>query len=233
MKNFKTIALAITIFATLGVCAQKTKKTAVVKTITKGTVTYEMELPDNEEAAAMGKSIISISFDGTNQATEIVMMGSMMNIKTISAVNNPKDARMLMNMMGKKFELINLPEEQLTNSPGSNISNLENAVSIVYDKNDVKEIAGYVCHKAEIKMEDGGINIFYVTNLISQAQNANTKAKVKLEGFPMEMTMFTPQGKAIVKATEFKAEIVADAFQVPSDYKKVTQEQLLEEIGGM
>ena len=76
---------------------------------------------------------------------------------------------------------------------------MESAVSITYDKNDVKEIAGYKCHKAEIKMEDGSTNLFYVTNLIAQAQK-NTKAKVKLEGFPMEMTMTTPQGKTIVKS---------------------------------
>ena len=192
-----------------------------------------MELPDNEEAAAMGNSIIKICFDGTNQATEIVMMGGMMNIKTIAPVNNPKDTRMLMSMMGKKFELINLPEEQLTNTPGANLSNLENAISVVYDKKDIKEIAGYKCHKAEIKMEDGSTNIFYVTELISQPQHTNANLKVKLEGFPMEMMMTTPQGKAIVKATEFKTEVAADAFQVPADYKKVTQEQLQEEMGGM
>lgn len=233
MKNLKTIALAITLFASLGSFAQKTKKTAEAKAITKGTVSYEMELPDNEEAAAMGNSIIKVCFDGTNQATEIVMMGGMMNIKTIAPVNSPKDTRMLMNMMGKKFELINLPEEQLTNTPGANLSNLENAISITYDKKDVKEIAGYKCHKAEIKMEDGSTNVFYVTELIAQAQNASPNSKVKLEGFPMEMTMTTPQGKAIVKATEFKTEVPADAFQVPNDYKKVTQEQLQEEMGGM
>ena len=233
MKNLKTIALAFTLFATLGSFAQKTKKTAEAKAITKGTVSYEMELPDNEEAAAMGNSIIKVCFDGTNQATEIVMMGGMMNIKTIAPVNSPKDTRMLMNMMGKKFELINLPEEQLTNSPGANLSNLENAISITYDKKDVKEIAGYKCHKAEIKMEDGSTNVFYVTELIAQPQNSNASLKVKLEGFPMEMTMTTPQGKAIVKAIEFKPEVAADAFQVSNDYKKVTQEQLQEEMGGM
>lgn len=232
MKNVKSVALAITLFAALGMFAQKTKKTTEVKAITKGTVTYEMELPDNEEAAQMGNTTLKVCFDGTNQATEIIMMGGMMNIKTIAPVSSPKDTRMLMTMMGKKFEITDLPEEQLTNGPGANINNLESAVSITYDKNDVKEIAGYKCHKAEIKMEDGSTNLFYVTNLIAQAQKANTKAKVKLEGFPMEMTMTTPQGKAIVKATEFKAEVAADAFQVPSDYKKVTQEQLQEEMSG-
>lgn len=233
MKNLKTLTLAFTLFASLVIFAQKTKKTTEVKTITKGTVSYEMELPDNEEAAAMGNSIIKLCFDGTNQATEISMMGGMMNIKTIAPVNSPKDTRMLMDMMGKKFELINLPEEQLANAPGANLSNLENAVSITYDKKDVKEIAGYKCHKAEIKMEDGSTNIFYVTELIAQAQNTATNSKVKLIGFPLEMTMLTPQGKAIVKATEFKPEVATDAFQVPSDYKKITQEQLQEEIGGM
>lgn len=241
MKNLKRIALALSLFVALGATAQKKgktstttakKETAVAKAISKGTVTYEMELPDNEQAAAMGTSLIKISFDGTNQATDIEMMGGMMNIKTIAPVNSPKDTRMLMNMMGKKFELINLPEDQLTKGPGANFNNLENAVSISYDKNDVKEIAGYKCHKAEIKMEDGGTNVFYVTELISQAQNTNSTAKVKLNGFPLEMTMTTPQGKAIVKATEFKQEIAADAFTVPADYKKVTQEQLQEELGG-
>ena len=196
MKNLKTLTLAFTLFASLVIFAQKTKKTTEVKTITKGTVSYEMELPDNEEAAAMGNSIIKLCFDGTNQATEISMMGGMMNIKTIAPVNSPKDTRMLMDMM-------------------------------------VKEIAGYKCHKAEIKMEDGSTNIFYVTELIAQAQNTATNSKVKLIGFPLEMTMLTPQGKAIVKATEFKPEVATDAFQVPSDYKKITQEQLQEEIGGM
>lgn len=241
MKNLKRIALALSLFVALGATAQKNgktskttpkKETLAPKAITKGTVTYEMELPDNEEAAAMGTSVIKIAFDGTTQATQIEMMGGMMNIKTIAPVNSPKDTRMLMDMMGKKFELINLPEEQLTKSPGANFNNLENAVSISYDKNDVKDIAGYKCHKAEIKMEDGNTNVFYVTELISQAQKTNENAKVKLVGFPMEMTMTTPQGKAIVKATEFKTEIPAGSFEVPADYKKVTQEQLQEELGG-
>ncbi|WP_291275745.1 hypothetical protein [Flavobacterium sp.] len=240
MKKLNQLALGMALLVTLGASAQKKEKTttpiakevATSKTITKGTVTYEMELPDNEEAAAMGTSLIKISFDGTKQATEIEMMGGMMNIKTIAPVNSPKETRMLMNMMGKKFELINLPEEQLTKGPGANFNNLENAVSVSYDKKDIKEIAGYKCHKAEIKMEDGSTNIFYVTELISQAQKTNENAKVKLVGFPMEMTMTTPQGKAVVKATEFKTEIPTGAFEVTEDYKKVTQEQLQEELGG-
>ena len=89
MKKLNQLALGMALLVTLGASAQKkekkttpiAKEVATSKTITKGTVTYEMELPENEEAAAMGTSLIKISFDGTKQANPAVILYYILNIE--------------------------------------------------------------------------------------------------------------------------------------------------------
>jgi hypothetical protein len=96
MKNLKKLAfIAFAIVSTQFYAQTKT-----------GAVTYEMTMPDNEEMAAMGTNTIKISFNEKSSATQLDMMGGMISVKTISMdKNNPKETRMLMEMMGKKYEV--------------------------------------------------------------------------------------------------------------------------------
>lgn len=217
MKNLKQIALvAFAIFSTQFYAQTKS-----------GAVTYDMTMPDNEEMAAMGSNIIKISFNEKSSATQMDMMGGMISVKTITLdKNNAKDTRMLMDMMGKKYEVTGESE----GFGNADIGSLKDAESITYDKKDTKEILGYKCYKAVVKMAGGTISNFYVTEAIAVQSKADDK--FKLTGFPLEIEVNSERGKVIMIATAFDKEPSATCFTVPEGYKKVTQEELQQELGG-
>lgn len=218
MKNLKQIALvAFAIFSTQFYAQTKT-----------GAVTYEMTMPDNEEMAAMGTNTIKVSFNEKSSATQMDMMGGMISIKTITAdKTDSKNTRMLMDMMGKKYEVTG----EAGGFGNSDIASLKDAESITYDKKDTKEILGYKCYKAVVKMTSGTISNFYVTESI--ATQGKAEEKIKLSGFPLEIQVNSEKGKVIMLATAFDKAPSANCFTVPEGYKKVTQEELQQELGGM
>ena len=217
MKNLKQIALvAFTILSTQFYAQTKT-----------GAVTYEMTMPDNEQMAEMGTNTIKISFTEKSTATQIDMMGGMISMKTITLdKNNPKDSRMLMDAMGTKYEITGESES----FGKSDIGSLKDAESVTYDKKDTKEIIGYKCYKATVKMIDGKSGIFYITDAILPQSKATDK--LKLTGFPLEILVGEGEGKVILKATAFDKVVSEKTFVVPEGYKKVTQEELQKELGG-
>ncbi len=217
MKNLKQIALvAFAVFSTQFYAQTKT-----------GAVTYEMTMPDNEEMAAMGTNTIKVSFNEKSTATQMDMMGGMISVKTITAdKNNVKDTRMLMDMMGQKFEVTGESE----GFGNTDIGSLKDAESVTYDIKDTKVILGYKCYKANIKMTNGTTGNFYVTDAIA-VQTKETD-KLKLTGFPLEIEMNTEKGKIVLMATAFDKEPSATCFTVPEGYEKVTQEELQQKLGG-
>ena len=217
MKNLKQIALvAFAIFSTQFYAQTKT-----------GAVTYEMTMPDNEEMAAMGSNTIKISFNEKSTATQIDMMGGMISIKTITLdKNNAKDTRMLMDMMGQKYEVTG----ESGGFGNSDVASLKDAESVTYDKKDTKEILGYKCYKAVVKMAGGTTSNFYVTEAIATQGKADDK--IKLSGFPLEIEVNSEKGKMIMLATAFDKAPTATCFTVPEGYEKVTQEELQQKLGG-
>ncbi|MES2863319.1 MAG: hypothetical protein V4666_04315 [Bacteroidota bacterium] len=218
MKNLKQIALvAFAIFSTQFYAQTKS-----------GAVTYEMTMPDNEQVAQMGTNTIKVSFNEKSSATQVDMMGGMISMKTITAdKNNIKDTRMLMDMMGEKYELTGESEAFGNNDIGS----LKDAESVTYDKKDTKEIIGYKCYKANIVMTGGLKSAFYITEAI--APQTKTTDKLKLAGFPLEIEAGEGESKVILKATAFDKAVSEKTFIVPEGYKKVTQEELQQKFGGM
>ncbi|WP_396181715.1 hypothetical protein, partial [Flavobacterium sp.] len=193
-----------------------------------GAVTYEMTMPDNEEMAAMGTNTIKISFDEKSSATQMDMMGGMISVKTISVdKNNTKDTRMLMDMMGKKYEVTGESE----GFGNTDVASLKDAESVSYDKKATKEILGYKCYKASVTMKSGMVNTFYITEAI--AVQSLPADKLKLTGFPLEVEVNSEKGKVLLVATVVDKAPTASCFTVPEGYKKVTQEELQQELGGM
>ncbi len=223
MKNFTKIALTALIFIGITANAQTQLK--------KGSVTYSMTMPGaTEEMAAMGESTITVHFDETTQATDMSMMGGMMLMKTIIPNENINNSKMTMEVMGMKYEITDIGEQAKNANNG--IGNLENATEVVYDKKDTKEILGFKCYKATLGMLDGSKSIFYITDAIAP-QPTNANAKVKLSGYPLEMTMKTEQGDMVIKATKFSKDIPADAFKVGEGFTKITMEEFQKQMGGM
>jgi GLPGLI family protein len=218
MKNLKKLAfVALAIVSTQFYAQTKT-----------GAVTYEMTMPDNEEMAAMGTNTIKISFDEKSSATQMDMMGGMISVKTISVdKNNTKDTRMLMDMMGKKYEVTGESE----GFGNTDVASLKDAESVSYDKKATKEILGYKCYKASVTMKSGMVNTFYITEAI--AVQSLPADKLKLTGFPLEVEVNSEKGKVLLVATVVDKAPTASCFTVPEGYKKVTQEELQQELGGM
>jgi len=223
MKKIRKIAFVFILLAGVSVNAQTALK--------KGSVTYKMSLTENDEAAAMmGESTISIHFDEKNQATHMNMMGGMMMMKTITSVGNLKDSKMAIEVMGMKYEIIEVEEETLKTN--KTFGNLENALEVSYDKNDIKEIAGFKCYKATVKMNDGTSSNFYITDAIAP-QQTKEDAKVKLVGYPLEVKVKTEQGEMLMTATSFSKELPKDCFTIGEGYTKVTMEEFQKQMGGM
>jgi hypothetical protein len=223
MKNLTKIAFTFLLLTGVFMNAQALKK---------GSVTYKIVLTGNDEAAAMmGESTLTIHFDEKNQATEMNMMSGMMLMKTITPFGNIKDTKMAVEVMGMKYEIIEAGEEALNNNNG--IGNLENATEVTYDKNDVKEIAGFKCYKANVKMTDGTTNAFYITEAIAP-QTPIKETKIKLAGYPLEIITKTPEGEMIMTATSFGKELPKDCFIISGEgFTKVTMEEFKQQMGGM
>lgn len=223
MKKLTKIALTALLFVGITATAQTQLK--------KGSVTYNMTMPGaTEEMAAMGESTITVHFDEKTQATDMSMMGGMMLMKTIVPTGNKKDSKMTMEVMGMKYEITDIGEQ--ANKATNSVGNLENATEIVYDKKDTKEILGFKCYKATISMNDGSKSVFYITDAIAP-QAVEADAKVKLTGYPLEMTVQTEQGDMVMKATKFSKDVAAEAFKVGEGYTKVTMEEFQKQMGGM
>ncbi|WP_322550324.1 hypothetical protein [Flavobacterium psychraquaticum] len=222
MKKITTIAATFLLFAGVTMNAQTALK--------KGSVTYKMEMTGNDEASAMmGESTMAVHFDEKMQATDMNMMGGMMLMKTITPVGNLKDSKMTIEVMGMKYEIIEIGEEALKESKG--IGNLENALEVSYDKKDTKEIAGFKCYKAIVKMNDGTTNDFYITEGIAVQDSKD--AKVKLAGYPLQMKTTTQQGEMTMTATSFSKDLPKDCFSVGEGFTKVTMEEFQKQMGGM
>lgn len=222
MKKITKIAFAFLLLAGVSMNAQTALK--------KGSVTYKMSMSGNDEAAAMmGESTISVHFDEKMQATDMNMMGGMMTMKTITPIGNVKDSKMAIEVMGMKYEIIEVGEEALKSS--KSLGDLENALEVSYDKKDTKEIAGFKCYKAIVKMNDGTSSDFYITDAIAPQQTSDTK--VKLAGYPLEVKVKTEQGEMLMTATSFSKELPKDCFTIGEGFTKVTMEEFQKQMGGM
>ena len=223
MKKITTIATAFLLFAGVTMNAQTALK--------KGSVAYKIEMSGNNEAnAMMGESTMTIHFDEKMQATEMNMMGGMMLMKTISPVGNLKDSKMAIEVIGMKYEITDIDEEALNSN--KSVGDLENALEVSYDKKDTKEIAGFKCYKATVNMNDGTKSTYYITEAIVPQISA-TESKLKLAGYPLEITTQTAQGDMIMKATKFSKEVSPEAFKVGEGYTKTTMEEFQKQMGGM
>jgi len=223
MKKIAQIALTTLLFVGVTVNAQTQLK--------KGSVTYSMTMPNaTEEMAAMGESTITVHFDEKMQATDMSMMGGMMLMKTIVPNENKKDSKMTVEVMGMKYEITDAGED--ASKASNSVGNLDNAKDIVYDKKDTKEIAGFKCYKATVNMNDGTKNTFYITEAIAPQMGAS-ESKLKLAGYPLEITTQTAQGDMVMKAIKFSKDVPVEAFKVGEGFTKTTMAEFQKQMGGM
>lgn len=205
------------------------------KKIKEGAVKFELATDtenDSPEMAMLGGTTLDFYFNDEKQRMDMNMLGGMMKVQSIIPIKSPKDAAILMDMMGQKIQLIGLSEDDLKGN--YNMMNVDGIQSITYDVKDKKEIAGYPCYKAKVKMDNDMAMEYYITEKIQPPLGVKGKSDNTLKGYPLEMIIDTGQGmKMTFKAKEVTTKLPDNAFTVPEGYQKMTMKEFEEMTGGM
>lgn len=205
------------------------------KKIKEGAVKFELATDtenDSPEMAMLGGTTLDFYFNDEKQRMDMNMMGGMMKIQSIIPIKSPKDAAILMDMLGQKIQLIGLSEDDLKGN--YNMMNVDGIQSITYDEKDKKEIAGYPCYKAKVKMDNDMAMEYYITEKIQPPLGVKGKSDNTLKGYPLEMIIDTGQGmKMTFKAKEVATKLPDNAFTVPEGYQKMTMKEFEEMTGNM
>ncbi|TVQ51351.1 MAG: hypothetical protein EA362_00455 [Saprospirales bacterium] len=172
----------------------------------------EMEGSANNPEAAMAMDMLkgsttSIYFTPEKEMTVMDMMGGMMLTRTLT---NIKDDNIFtfMDMMGQRFK-VNM-------GSFSEISEQEENVQIIVDKNDRKNILGFDCYKVTIVSSEGGVSMSmetYVTedirtnSSVVQGMQSNV-----MPGTIMKMSINTQGIKMVTKAKSFNPDFDKSVF---------------------
>lgn len=221
MKKILLLAVILTAFISNVSYSQKKSK------VSEGKVVYEISLDGEVDGmmAAMLPSEIVMKFKGTKCRTEMVT--AMAENITLSDQKDPNTGLILLDVMGSKYAMKVDPakvEEQKKKLP-------EFDVTIT---TETKEIAGYMCKKAILKNKSNNEEtyIFYAESL-PFLENSLTSQFKNLQGMPMEFNSKMNGLTMTMKAKTIEKVKIADTeFAASSEYKLVTEEELMKELSG-
>jgi uncharacterized protein DUF4412 len=222
-------------FSLLLLCLTVATSCFAQKKLKEGSVKFELADmgDDSPEMAMMSGTRMDFYFTKEIQRMDMNMMGGMMRIQVFVPAANPADGTILMDVMGQKFQIIDLTEDDLITS--NNMLNTDGIESVVYDEKDTKTVAGYPCYRADVKMSTGMSATYYISEKIQPPSPVKKDAKTQLKGFPLELNIDTGMGvsmkfeaKEVVKGVN-KEDITVDA----GGYTKKTMEEFQQEMGGM
>lgn len=219
----KKILMLIGIISIIGfqqnVFAQKKSNEAVL--------IYDLKLEGGEELGMMAAMIpteFTMKYKGTKSRTEYAtgMSESIM----LADSKDSKATVVLLDMMGNKYAM-KVDETKVAEQKA------KMPVFDVLETKETKVIAGYKCIKAvlinQISKEEMSV---YYTPEIPYIENIFNSELSKLKGMPMEYVSKMQNIKLTVTIREVKKDKVSDdLFTIPTDYKVVTQEELMKELG--
>jgi hypothetical protein len=197
----------------------------------EGVVTYKITYPGNtmpESQMAMFPKVMTISIKGDKSRTELqTPMGSQVTITDYTQ----KSKVALINMMGQKYAIKETPEsieEEISKEP----------VPEVEQTGEEKTIAGYLCKKAIVKVEQNGktetFEVWYTEAFGAMNPNFDNPIYKDIKGVMLEFTIVQPQISMKFSAISVdKQRVSSKDFEVPSDYTYTTMEELQSKMGGM
>ncbi|MFI5163821.1 MAG: DUF4412 domain-containing protein [Bacteroidia bacterium] len=153
------------------------------------------------------------------------------NTTTISD-GKTKTTVLLMEIMGNKYKIKNDDAKKDTAKKPE--------ISVKY-LDDTKEIAGYKCKKAEITFKDQSgeqqvTGIYYTEEITNHMSYDRRNSQFKdIKGMPLEYEMNAQRGmKMKMTATLVSKETVpASKFDIPTDYKETTMEDMQKDMQKM
>jgi hypothetical protein len=196
----------------------------------EGIMTYKISYPDSkftEAQLTMFPKIMTVSVKGSKARTEMNVGGG----TTVEIVDyNTKSKIALINMMGQKYAIKQTKEEIDKENTGQ-------PKGTVTMTSETKSIAGYLCKKAVVNVDDDGVkstyDVWFTEELGTRDFNFDNPLYKDINGVLMEFVAKTPQVTMKFTTTNVEKKSVADKdFEIPSDYTITTQEELKSKFGG-
>jgi hypothetical protein len=197
-----------------------------------GTIVYNITYPDSKldaQTMAMMPKTLKIKIKGNMSRTE---MSLGMGTTVIIFDSEARSGVTLMDMMGQKFAMKMTTEDiekEMKETPEATVINTT----------ETKEIAGYTCKKAIVKMKEKGseteteLVVFYTEDLASAKMNELNPMYKDIPGTMLEYAMNEKGMNMFLTAISVEKEKIADSeFETPEGYKVVTQSELKSMFGG-
>lgn len=196
--------------------------------ISEGVIEYDAAVVDQAHPMAnLAPSKMTMKFKNNRASAE---MSAGMGLFSTTFISDPeiKSFTQLVKLLNKKFSLV---------QTGADIQK-ENALYPVEvtETKETKMIAGYKCNKAHVKLkDDSGVefDIFYTKDLAIKDPNFCNPFYM-VDGVLMEYTMKKFDLEMRFTAKSVKREDIDDAiFELPADYKKISQQEMNELFEGL
>ena len=197
-----------------------------------GTIVYNITYPDSKADAqtlAMMPKTLKLKVSGNMSRAELSMgMGTTVIIYDSEA----KSGITLMDFMGQKFAIKMTAEDiekEIKEAPETTVLNTS----------ETKEIAGYTCKKAIVKMKEKGseteteLVVYYTEEVASAKMNEMNPLYKDIPGTMLEYSMNENGMNMFLTAISVeKGKIAASEFEMPEGFKVVTQDELKGMFGG-
>lgn len=193
----------------------------------EGVITYKItyeNLP--EEMAAYASMLPSETINTIKGNMSKLEQPLSMGMKQITIMDNEEGSGvMLMDMMGKKTAVV------IDKDTKKEMDSKEEMPEIEY-VNETKNIAGYDCKKALMRIEEGGQEVvleIYYTDKIMNKTNSQIPG---LKGFPLQYSTSTGQFLMTLTADQIeKRKVKDDEFAIPEGYTHMTMEDFQKSMG--
>ena len=198
----------------------------------EGKITFAISFPSitDPQAMAMLPTEATSYFKGDDTRMEMNMA---MGMKQVTLANaKTKKSVVLMDMMGQKYAI------EAGDVEDDKVKEAEDKVKVNKTK-ETKKIAGYTCTKAivsypnpENEKEKSEMTLWF-TEELEASKGYISGPMSKIEGAVLEFSIDQGQMSMILSAKEVKKMAVKqEMFEVPAEYKKMTQEELQNMMGG-
>jgi hypothetical protein len=197
-----------------------------------GTIVYNITYPDSKldaQTMAMMPKTLKIRIKGNMSRTE---MSLGMGTTVIIFDSEARSGVTLMDMMGQKFAMKMTTEDlekEMKETPEATVVNTS----------ETKEIAGYTCKKAIVKMKEKGseteteLVVYYTEDLASAKMNELNPLYKDIPGTMLEYAVNEKGMNMLLTAISVEKEKISDTeFETPEGYKEVTQSELKSMFGG-
>lgn len=199
------------------------------KVVDEGIIKYEIDYMDYDKNNILLNIMpekMTVKFQDDNTRLEIESIYGVFKFAQISNKGEGENITLL-KIMDKKYKY-----EQDIDSIAAAFAGMRN---LTYNKTpETKEIAGYPCQKAMVHMKRQGEKMtfpIYSTDEIFINQPNKNNPFSELNEVLMEFQLTLNDMRMRLKAKEVSNyDIKASDFKVPSDYKKVTKEEMQEII---